>query len=157
MEFIKVQRPPLSFFEFLPDDWKKELLPQWIKLHATSEVFAFVEKGEVLCMGILFHSVLPELSPVEKIVKPYLRSSFYIGYLYTVPAYRGKGLASSWFNSIKKLYPKKSFWLTIEEANLWAFYAKLGFKKYIHPKLNKVSKEEQVLYYTSPLSAIDDY
>lgn len=148
MKFNKVTQPPISFFDFLPEDWKEELLPQWDNLRSSSEVYTITIDCELICMGIVFKEVLPKLSLAEKRVQKMFVNYSYIGYLYTLPKYRGQGFATKWFEFIKKQDPKRNFWLAIEESILIEFYSKHGFKKYDQSTNNDHAQEELILYYT---------
>ena len=148
MKFNKVTQPPISFFDFLPEDWKEELLPQWDNLRSSSEVYTITIDCELICMGIVFKEVLPKLSLAEKRVQKLFVNYSYIGYLYTLPKYRGQGFATKWFEFIKKQDSKRNFWLAIEESILIAFYSKHGFKKYVQSTYNDHAQEELILYYT---------
>lgn len=147
MKFNKVTQPPISFFDFLPEDWKEELLPQWDNLRSSSEVYTITIDRELICMGIVFKEVLPKLSMTEKRVQKMFINYSYIGYLYTLPKYRGQGFATKWFEFIQKQDPKRNFWLAIEESNLIEFYSKLGFKKYEDSEDFEDFQDEYILYY----------
>ena len=147
MIFTKVTKPSVTFFDFLPEDWKNELFPQWIKLHVNSTVYANFENEKLVNVGIIFNDVLPKLSSAEIVAKPFFKNALYIGYLFTHPDYRGKGIAKNWFESVKKQYPNKNFWLAIEDPGLLYFYKKLGFKKFLHPKLSTLPTQELILFY----------
>ncbi len=147
MKFNKVTQLPISFFDFLPEDWKEELRPQWDNLRSSPEVYTITIDCELICMGIVFKEVLPKLSLAEKRVQKMFVNYSYIGYLYTLPKYRGQGFATKWFEFIKKQEPKRNFWLAIEESNLIAFYSKLGFKKYEAPLVLEDIQDEFILYY----------
>ena len=146
MEFKNIAHPDHAFFDFLPQDWKDELLPQWINLKATAQVFVLEEHLQVVCMGILFYKVLPNLSPLEKIVRKQFEDYLYIGYLYTLPQYRSRGLASKWLETVKQYAPQKNFWLTVEDPNLVPFYTQNGFVPLASPNLSGIETQEIILY-----------
>jgi len=149
MDFIKVSEPSISIFDFLPEEWKSELIPQWIKLNTSAKVYANYENQNLVNIGIVFKDVLPKLSMAENVAKPFFKNALYLGYLYTHPDYRGKGIAKNWFESVKKQYPHKKFWLAIEDPGLLSFYLKLGFKEFLHPKFKlPIQEQELILFYT---------
>lgn len=148
MKFNKVNQPPISFFDFLPKDWKEVLIPQWDRLKTTSELYVIWNANELVCMGIVFQKYLPNLSREEQAAWTNFKDALYIGYLYTVPKYRGKGMATLWFESLKKEYPNSTFWLAIEQPTLMKFYSKLGFHRYESVHLPQHTQKEWILYCT---------
>lgn len=130
MRFQKIFKPTAQFFDFLPIDWQSELLPQWDELSQSAEVYGLYKDDSLdslATMGIIFKSHLPRLTPFEKAIQSELTGYLYIGYVYTIPQYRGTGYASLWFDALKLHFPKHNFWLTIEEPELAGFYKKNGF------------------------------
>lgn len=131
MRFQKILNPTAQFFDFLPIDWQSELLPQWDELSHSAEVYGLYKDDHLdslATMGIIFKSHLPRLTPFEKAIQSELTGYLYIGYVYTIPQYRGTGYASLWFNALKLHFPENNFWLTIEEPELAKFYKKNGFE-----------------------------
>lgn len=129
--FNEILNPAAEFFDFLPRDWQDELLPQWPRLSKSAKVYGLYLDNAVeslITMGIIFSQDLPQLTPYEKTIKNLLSDYYYIGYVYTLPEYRGKGYASQWFSGLIAHYSKYNFWLTIEEPVLADFYQKNNFK-----------------------------
>ena len=131
MEFKEILNPTAEFFDFLPQDWQDELLPQWPVLAQSAKVFCIYKDNNqvnLITMGIIFSGDLPLLTPYEKSIKNLLVDYSYIGYVYTLPEYRGQGYGSQWFSGLIAYYPKHNFWLTIEEPALADFYQKNNFE-----------------------------
>ena len=132
MHFQEINNPTPDFFSFLPIDWQSELLPQWNALSQSARVYGLFpdDQSEGLStIGIVFGSDLPKLTPYEMELYALLKASYgYIGYVYTMPHFRGRGHASKWFDNLKAHFPKQNFWLTIEEPELAEFYKKNGFE-----------------------------
>jgi GNAT superfamily N-acetyltransferase len=131
MEFKEILNPTVEFFDFLPRDWQDELLPQWPVLVKSAKVFCIYKDNDqvnLITMGIVFSGDLPQLTPYEKTIKNLLIGYSYIGYVYTLPEYRGQGCGSKWFTGLIAHYPKHNFWLTIEEPALANFYQKNNFE-----------------------------
>ena len=131
MAFKEILNPTVEFFDFLPLEWQQELLPQWPALLKSANVYGLFRDNaqeNLITMGIVFSQDLPQLTPYEKTIKNLLSGYSYIGYVYTLPEFRGKGYASQWFSGLKTHYPKHNFWLTIEEPALADFYQKNNFE-----------------------------
>lgn len=131
MEFKEILNPTAEFFDFLPRDWQDELLPQWPRLLKSAKVYGLYPDNaqeRIITVGIVFTQDLPQLTPYEKGIGNMLSGYSYIGYVYTLPEYRGKGYASDWFTGLKLHFPKHNFWLTIEEPSLAGFYQKNNFE-----------------------------
>ena len=144
MHFQKTLNPTAQFFDFLPIDWQNELLPQWNELSETAEVYGLYKDDSLdnlTTMGIIFKTQLPRLTPFEKAIQNALSSYLYIGYVYTMPQFRGKGNASLWFDALKLQFPKVNFWLTIEEPELAEFYIKNDFKLFKGTRLDETDGE----------------
>ena len=137
MAFKEILNPTVEFFDFLPRDWQYELLPQWPRLSKSAEVYGlYLDNAQenLITMGIVFSHDLPQLTLYEKTTKNLLIGYSYIGYVYTLPEFRGKGYASQWFSGLKTRYPKHNFWLTIEEPALADFYQKNNFEIFSGPE-----------------------
>ncbi len=157
MSFQEIHNPAQEFFGFLPIDWQNELLPQWSRLSKSSKVFGLYEgngPGTLVTIGIVFHTQLPKLTPYEKTLKTQLKGYSYIGYVYTMPEFRGKGCASNWFLGLQAHYPKYNFWLTIEEPALANFYKKNNFKLFTEPSSADTGEEICLILRQNPLDPI---
>jgi GNAT superfamily N-acetyltransferase len=131
VKFKEILNPTAEFFAFLPADWQSELLPQWDELSQSAQVYGLykdTDLDKLTTMGIIFKTQLPRLTPFEMAIHNELNGYFYIGYVSTLPEYRGKGYASLWFSGLTSHYPKHNFWLTIEEPALADFYQKNNFE-----------------------------
>lgn len=131
VEFKEILNPNVEFFDFLPGDWQHELLPQWPRLSKSAKVYGLHldnAQESLITIGIVFSQDLPRLTPYENGIKNRLIGYSYIGYVYTLPEFRGQGYASQWFSGLLAHFPNHNFWLTIEEPALATFYQKNNFQ-----------------------------
>lgn len=146
LHMMKLESVDDSFFSFLPEDWRSELLPQWDHLKSTSPVFTLGSKESIHCMGIIFEHEPPRFSRYEQKHASQYRDYVYLGYLYTIPEYRQQSRARYWVETIKELYKSRGIWLAIEDLSLQIFYEKLGFIA------TEASYEDEQIYYLPPYS-----
>ena len=133
VKFKEILNPNVEFFDFLPGDWQHELLPQWPRLSKSAKVYGLHldnAQESLITIGIVFSQDLPRLTPYENGIKNRLIDYSYIGYVYTLPEFRGQGYASQWFSGLTSHYRKHNFWLTIEEPALADFYQKNNFEMF---------------------------
>lgn len=120
-------------FSLYPDDWKKILLPAWSDYTETARVFALLKDDLITTLGILFYDKAPEMEAFPETAQILFREGKpYIGFIYTLPKYRGRGYASLWLKKLRESSPGKSFWLTVEDPSLIGFYQSHGF--HLHGK-----------------------
>lgn len=124
------QDTPNDFFTILPEDWRCLIAPYWEGYKATSTIYVMENHKEVIAGGIVFASSSPDMTHFEKTHgKVYFDLGYlYIGFLWVAPEYRGKEMGSKWLSLLKEQNKNRSYWLTIEEENLKAFYKKNGFE-----------------------------
>jgi len=146
VHFQEINNPAPDFFSFLPIEWQNELLPQWNALSQSARVYGLFpdDQSEGLStIGIVFGSDLPKLTPYEMELYALLKASYrYIGYVYTMPHFRGRGHASKWFDNLKAHFPKQNFWLTVEEPALTEFYKKNHFD--VFSRLGQIEANEEI-------------
>ena len=150
ISFEEIEKPGKSYFNFYPDDWKEVLFNQWDKLGEAFSVYSLQVEKENAVVGILFKDHLPELSELEQRAVGEFQGFSYIGFLYTMPEFRGCGLGSKWLQLLRQFYPHAKFWLAIEELELEKFYLKNGFSVW---KGNPEHSSEKVLYWVPPRSS----
>ena len=124
------QDSPNDFFNILPEDWRCLIAPYWDGYKATSTIYVLENAKEIVGGGIVFASASPDMTHFEKAHgKVYFDLGYlYIGFLWVAPEYRGKELGSKWLSLLIEQNKNQSYWLTIEEENLKAFYEKNGFE-----------------------------
>lgn len=128
LQFAKSQNTN-AFFSILPLDWQEIIIPLWPKHQGSSTIYVIEHDQAIIAGGIVFSKTPPYATALE-ISYDYLfkRNYLYLGFIFVLPEYRGKNIASKWLYELKKTYSQCSFWLTIEELNLKSFYEKNGFK-----------------------------
>ena len=124
------QNTPNDFFSILPEDWRCLIAPYWEGYKANSTIYVLENHKEIVGGGIVFASASPDMTHFEKTQgKVYFDLGYlYIGFLWVIPEYRGRELGSKWLSLLKEQNKNQSYWLTIEEENLKAFYKKNGFE-----------------------------
>lgn len=130
MELRVLKNEADVFFSILPEEWQTVIGPVWKDWEDNAHIYVLRNTSEIMAGGIVFYAAPPKMTHFE-IDKgaPYLALGYYyIGFLYVAPNYRNQSLGSKWLEAIKNKYPKRSFWLTIEEEGLRSFYEKNGFK-----------------------------
>ncbi|WP_224491379.1 GNAT family N-acetyltransferase [Robertkochia flava] len=129
-------------FSLYPDDWKEVLLPVWPDYEGTARVYALLQGHRITTLGILFYEKAPEMEAFPETTPRYFSEGKpYIGFLYTLPSFRGRGYASLWLKELRNILPGTSFWLTVEDQGLIPFYEANGFS--LEGKSN--TKEEWLL------------
>ena len=130
MKFLfKRTQKPSRFFKILPQDWQDIIVPQWNSYQDSSSIYIMECNGQIIAGGIIFSKTPPNATPLE-INYNYLfdKGYLYLGFIFVIPEYRGKQIASGWLGALKNKYKNQPFWLTIEEFGLKFFYEKNGFK-----------------------------
>ena len=126
-----------------PADWAALLTPQWLELRNTAEVYGLYVDENLVCIGIIFTDKLPTPSELELTHSQHFTAYDYLGYLYTLPAYRNQGRGSLWIKRLIELDTHPKLWLTIESIDLGRFYSKNGFI-FLNPEAHKA--EEYLMY-----------
>lgn len=128
LRFKKIRTPNL-FFKILPSDWQDIIIPQWSNYQESSTIYVIEHHKAVIAGGIVFSKTPPnatllELDHSHLFDKGYL----YLGFIFVLPEYRNKSIASKWLQALKDQHSDQKFWLTIEDFGLKFFYEKNGFK-----------------------------
>lgn len=115
-------------FTVYPADWKEVLLPTWPEYVETARVYGLFQEDRLTTVGILFHGAAPEMEAFETTAHRLFGEGHpYLGFLYTLPEYRGRGYAPKWLKALRKTLPEKMIWLTVEDPGLITFYETNGF------------------------------
>lgn len=126
---VDLSSEPERFFRLLPPDWQDGIVPYWESYESRALIFGLEIKGKVAGGGIVFHELTDETIVYGAIAEAYYQQHFcYIGYLWINPEYRGLGLGSRWLSDVHNLLPNRSFWLTVDDPLLQAFYERNGYK-----------------------------
>lgn len=126
---------PERFFAILPSDWQEEIMSAWPDCHTYARVLGVNLDGSIIGGGIVFSQPSPDVAPYADDAKALFNKGYlYIGFLWVDPAHREKGYGTRIMRQIMKTYPRKHFWISIEDPSLSAFYEKLGFRflKIVH-------------------------
>jgi GNAT superfamily N-acetyltransferase len=126
-----------------PADWAALLTPQWLSIRNTAEVYGLYTDEDLVCIGIVFTDKLPNPSALELTHSQAFSEYNYLGYLYTLSAYRNRGCGSLWIKHLIKLEAYPKLWLTIESIDLGRFYTKNGFV-FLNPIIHQA--EEYIMY-----------
>jgi GNAT superfamily N-acetyltransferase len=119
---------PNIFFEMLPKEWSKELMPCWLESKSLIEVFGIVKEDQLLGGGLVFTEYTSENDSYPEVAQGYFdQGLLYLGFIWIDENYRGLNLGSFWLNEIQEMFPNKGFWLTIVDRSLGDFYEKNGF------------------------------
>jgi len=119
-----------EFIKILPTDWQESILPFWKSVKATTKGYLLVEDNKIIAGGLVFSKCPPDmLYAVEEANKWLNKGYLYLGFIYVVEEKRHQNLGSVWLTNLKQKNPKQSYWLTIEDLKLDAFYTKNDFKK----------------------------
>ena len=125
---IKAHTDIEEAFSLYPQDWKDVLLPVWPLYAENARVYALLDEKSIVTLGILFYGNAPEMQAFpEMSARLFKEGKPYIGFLYTLPEYRGRGYASLWLTELKNRIPGSAFWLTVEDPGLIPFYEANGF------------------------------
>ncbi|PIQ49919.1 MAG: hypothetical protein COW03_02740 [Cytophagales bacterium CG12_big_fil_rev_8_21_14_0_65_40_12] len=128
-KLINLSENPSAFFELLPIDWQESLLPAWDELAPVSEVMGMVCDEVLIGGGILISSHSQETDSYSDLAEFYYASGhLYIGYLWVAESHRGQNLGAFWLKEVENHFPQNSFWLSIIDPALGAFYERNGFK-----------------------------
>ncbi|SHJ58983.1 Acetyltransferase (GNAT) domain-containing protein [Arenibacter nanhaiticus] len=130
MDFISLESDAKEYFKMLPLDWQAIIVPVWNTYKTNANIYVLTDQGAIVAGGIVFEQDPPNMTDFELTEgKKYRDVSFqYIGFLYVDPNRRNQALGTQWLNALKARQPKQSYWLTIEEEGLQAFYEKNGFQ-----------------------------
>lgn len=128
-KLVNLSENPSVFFDLLPSDWQESLLPAWDELAPISEVLGIMCDEVLIGGGILISSHSQETDGYSDLAEVYYTSShLYIGYLWVAESHRGQNLGAFWLKEVANLFPQNSFWLSIVDPALGAFYERNGFK-----------------------------
>lgn len=141
-----------EFVAMLPDDWSEEL-EWWMSVHSGEpDLYGVYYESELIGDEVLhgvrhfeeeapYESRLigggavfrksnpPESQAFEKECRLRLAAAQpYIGFLWVSPGFRGRGIGQLWLRELMELSSTTSYWLTVEDPALIAFYEKAGFK-----------------------------
>ena len=146
VEFRKHSGKPSEFFKLLPLSWSKGLLEVWQDYRVKSEIFVLVNDGKIVAGGIVVKGVPEDMQHFLKEAMFYASQGYlYIGYLWVVESHRNQNLGSRWLWELKKLYPQKTFWLSIEEEKLKDFYLRNDFT--LEQELKKDGNREWIMVF----------
>ncbi|MDD7886066.1 GNAT family N-acetyltransferase [Flavivirga sp. 57AJ16] len=126
--FKKCKKSAL-FFSILPLEWQDIIIPQWEHYKDASIIYVLKENKKVIAGGIVFSKTPPNATLLELEYDYLFEYGYrYLGFIFVLPEYRNKKLASKWLEALKSLDKTQKFWLTIEEYALKSFYEKNEFK-----------------------------
>ncbi len=132
------------FFSMLPKDWQGTIVPFWEDLKASTQLYVLTEQDAIAVGGLVFSKCPPDMMYYEKEANQWFEKGYlYLGFIYVDETKRNKNLGSLWLDNIKKLFPNKGFWLTIEDEYLHKFYSRNGFEKVATIK-NEDLQEESI-------------
>lgn len=133
-----------AFFNILPEDWKKGILPFWEELKSTTSCYIISENDAIIGGGLVFSSCPPDMKYAENEANFWFEKGYlYLGFIFVLEEKRGQNLGSFWLENLIKIHPNQKYWLTIEDIKLHNFYTKNGFRK-IKSILNE--DVEEILY-----------
>ncbi|NKI27128.1 GNAT family N-acetyltransferase [Arenibacter sp. 6A1] len=149
MDFTVLESDSKEFFKIIPPDWQDIIIPIWDTYRENAKIYVLLDQGSIVAGGIVFEQDPPNMTDFELAEgKKYRDVSFqYIGFLYVNPNRRNQALGTQWLNALKAKKPKQSYWLTIEEEGLHAFYEKNGFQ--LVSKSKDPSNREWLLIYVT--------
>ncbi len=146
LEFKKHTGKPSDFFSLLPSSWLEGLLEVWKDYRLKSEIFVLVKDSEIVTGGLVVKGIPEDMQHfLQEALFWAGKGYLYIGYLWVVEDHRNKDLGSKWLQELKKWYPEKKFWLSIEEEGLKNFYIKNGFR--LVKELQNGDDHEWILVY----------
>ena len=129
-KFYKLTASQQRFFNLLPNDWRKSILPFWDDYKNTSSIYVLEEQAAVIAGGIVFTTCPPDLIAYKNELRPWFDDGYwYLGFLFVKETMQGQNIGSQWLDAIKNHYPKQRFWLLIEDEDLHHFYNKNGFER----------------------------
>ncbi len=127
--FQKYAGDPNHFFKLLPASWTGQLLEVWEYYTLKSELFVLVSEGKIVAGGLVVKGLPEDMQHfLQEAMFWSSQGYLYIGYLWVVEEYRNHGLGSKWLQALLAYYPKKRFWLAVEEEGLQKFYLANGFR-----------------------------
>lgn len=130
MELRNYTEQPIHFFNLLPRDWKELIMPFWNDLKLYANLYVLVENNIVLAGGMVFSKCPPDMMYYEHEANEWFKKGYlYLGYIFVDETQRHSHLGSLWLDKIKKEFPRRGFWLSIEDENLHKFYDKNGFRR----------------------------
>ena len=127
--FQKYYGDPQHFFKLLPASWTEGLLEVWDDYALKSELFVLLMDGQIIAGGLVVKGIPEDMQHFLKEAMFWAsKGYYYIGYLWVVEEYRNQDLGSKWLRQLKRHYPQKKFWLSIEEEKLADFYLRNDFR-----------------------------
>jgi len=145
---FKLITQPTDYFSILPLDWHEILKPRGLLNITHAQIYGLYEGQGLVAGGIVFHELLPGSTAFEVAHSQVLfkEAGAYIGFVWVLPERRGEKLGSQWLKSLFESFPRRSFWLSIEEESLANFYHKLRFTVF-KTHSEKGQFQEQILVY----------
>lgn len=146
--FKKYTANAARFFNILPKDWQKDIVPCWNEYAKHTNVYVLIDDKELIGGGMVFSSVSPDMKAVSGIAdRHYQKGLLYIAFIWIAKKHRNKGLGSFWLQKLTDQHPDQGYWLTIEDPHLKRFYENLGFTV-TESYLNHGKKEWVMIRYT---------
>ncbi|WP_162558648.1 GNAT family N-acetyltransferase [Robertkochia solimangrovi] len=129
IKFYQADQRIEEFFAMLPADWQESIVPDWDLYKKDTSLFIGDENGRIVAGGLLFTKSAPEMESFANTASElFLHGAVYLGYIWVPETERGKGLGSAWLQHVQHIFPQKTFWLTIEDESLIAFYERNGYR-----------------------------
>lgn len=142
--FNEIRESTMDFFNLLPLDWQETIVPFWNQYSDSSRIYVLLKKGKIIGGGIVFTKASPDMIANVNIADKYYKLGYhYLGYIWISEAQRGKGLGQYWLERLFQENPNQSYWLSIEDLNLEAFYQKSGF--YLNETIKNQECKEWIL------------
>ncbi|WMI67939.1 GNAT family N-acetyltransferase [Mangrovimonas sp. YM274] len=139
------------FFEKLPRDWQDAIEPFWEDIQETTKLYVITNNNQIMVGGLVFKQCPPDLLYYKRGAENWFTKGYlYLGFIYTMEAFRGQKLGSEWLRLIRESYPQNGFWLAIEDETLHDFYVKSGFEK--SDNITTPYGETEIIYSCPPLS-----
>ncbi|WP_053975684.1 GNAT family N-acetyltransferase [Mangrovimonas xylaniphaga] len=130
MELLDYTYKANLFFEKLPEDWQEAIVPFWETIKETTTLYVIKNNNEIMVGGLVFKQCPPDLLYYKEGAENWFSNGYlYLGFIYTIEAFRGQKLGSDWLRLVRENYPQNGFWLAIEDETLHSFYRTNGFEK----------------------------
>ncbi len=132
---FKVCTDTSEFFKILPKDWQDGIVPFWERYKETTKCYVLLDNNQIIAGGLVFSTCPPDMLYAEAESNTWLHKGYqYLGFIFVIEERRQQNLGSLWLSELKAMHPKQSYWLTIEDLKLDAFYVKNGFqrRKYLY-------------------------
>jgi GNAT superfamily N-acetyltransferase len=144
MMLLKTLNKESRFFEILPEDWQKSILPYWKSLKKNALIYVLEQNNEIYAGGIVFSTKTPEMDAYKEEADYWFSKNYlYIGYVWVPLEQRNKNYGSLWLKTLLSQHQNQHYWLTTEDKKLKYFYEKLGFK---HQKTINYNSAEEDLF-----------